>query len=222
MIPSPKNAPPARPPVPAPPGEKTLGQAMVEFALMLPLVIMLAVGLLEFGMLFKDHVAIHYASREGARVGAAASRVPTADCSILAAISTTLQTVPYDDVVQAIIYRVDPNTNGECLLENGACPRMRYARLSEIGNMSQCDPPRSWSLLPVTGGDVDWPPDGSPGRNNDDTNPDSIGVTVEFNHRFFFNYVPGADSTSVIIRDTTITQIEPARFRPIPTPTPTP
>jgi hypothetical protein len=201
--------------------KKTVGQAMVEFALMLPLVIMLAVGLLEFGMLFKDHVGIHYASREGARVAASGSRYPQADCSVLSAISTTMQTMPYDDLVRVVVYRVDPNTNGECLLDNGLCPRMVYARISEIGNMTDCHPMRSWSLLPSVSGDEAWTPDGSPGRNNDDQNPDSIGVTVEFNHRFFFNYVPGANTTSVVIRDTTITQIEPARFRPIPfTPTP--
>lgn len=46
------------------------GQSMVEFALVLPIIIILLVGIFEFGQIFNAFLQINHASREGARVGA--------------------------------------------------------------------------------------------------------------------------------------------------------
>ena len=43
---------------------------MVEFALILPLFLILLMGMLEFGIVFDHRNAMSYAVREGARVGA--------------------------------------------------------------------------------------------------------------------------------------------------------
>src|SRR3954468_7696611 len=85
-----------------PPGrrDKARGQSMVEFTLMLPLILVLAIGILEFGMLFKDHMGIHYASRAGVRVGVEASKLPEADCDILRAISPTMTTMDFNRIVR--------------------------------------------------------------------------------------------------------------------------
>ena len=47
------------------------GQATVELALVLPVYMLLLLGMLEFGLAFDHLLSISYASREGARVGAA-------------------------------------------------------------------------------------------------------------------------------------------------------
>ena len=47
------------------------GQAVIEFALVLPLVLLLLLGIIEISILFYDHAMITNASREGARVGIA-------------------------------------------------------------------------------------------------------------------------------------------------------
>ena len=44
------------------------GQALVELALTLPLIIMLVMGTIEFGRMFHSYLVITNASREGARV----------------------------------------------------------------------------------------------------------------------------------------------------------
>lgn len=46
------------------------GQSMVEFALVLPIIIVLFVGIFEFGQIFNAYLQINHASREGARTGA--------------------------------------------------------------------------------------------------------------------------------------------------------
>lgn len=49
-------------------GEK--GQALVELALALPVLVVLLLGILEFGMLLSVYLTVEHAAREGARLGA--------------------------------------------------------------------------------------------------------------------------------------------------------
>lgn len=44
------------------------GQALVELALTLPLLIMLVMGIIEFGRIFHSYILVTNASREGARI----------------------------------------------------------------------------------------------------------------------------------------------------------
>ncbi|KOA19235.1 TadE-like protein [Clostridium homopropionicum DSM 5847] len=45
------------------------GQALVEFAIVLPILLMLVMGIIQFGMMLNSYLAIENASREGARAG---------------------------------------------------------------------------------------------------------------------------------------------------------
>ncbi len=45
------------------------GQSIVETALMIPVVLLLLMGIIEFGFLFYAHVRVSNAAREGARAG---------------------------------------------------------------------------------------------------------------------------------------------------------
>ncbi len=65
-----------RRPSPRPAGSRvgrrrTRGQGLVEFTLILPVFVLLLMGMLEFGLMFDHNITLGYASREGARVGAA-------------------------------------------------------------------------------------------------------------------------------------------------------
>ena len=46
------------------------GAELVEFALTLPLLLLLVLGIIEFGFLFQEYEVVTNASREGARLGA--------------------------------------------------------------------------------------------------------------------------------------------------------
>lgn len=50
--------------------KKKRGQAIVEFALVLPIFVLLVFGILEFGILFHHYMVVTAASREGARTAA--------------------------------------------------------------------------------------------------------------------------------------------------------
>ncbi len=49
------------------------GQGMVEFAIIVPVFLLLLMGMLEFGFVFTHHLTLEYATREGARAGSALS-----------------------------------------------------------------------------------------------------------------------------------------------------
>ena len=44
------------------------GQAMVEFALVLPILLIILMGIMEFGLVFHEYLVVTHAAREGARV----------------------------------------------------------------------------------------------------------------------------------------------------------
>ncbi len=71
------------------------GQGLVEFALIVPLFLLILVVMIDFGFAFYAHLTVEYASREGARVGAA-----------LAAGSSSLPCAQVDDYVIAAVQRV--------------------------------------------------------------------------------------------------------------------
>lgn len=52
------------------------GQAMVEFALVMPLLLLIICGIIEFGFLFSNQLMISNLSREGARYGVIYSKDP--------------------------------------------------------------------------------------------------------------------------------------------------
>lgn len=63
-------------------GQSTRGQALAEFAIALPLFLILILGIIDFGRMILIHSAVVSASREGARYGAAAGDLggPRIDC----------------------------------------------------------------------------------------------------------------------------------------------
>jgi hypothetical protein len=103
------------------------GQGVVEFAIILPVFLMLLLGVLEFGFAFDHHLTLEYATREGARTGAAlanggnppgcgAGQSPDrsfVDVEIVAAVERVLTSpgspIAVDQVGQITIYRADGN-----------------------------------------------------------------------------------------------------------------
>lgn len=45
------------------------GQSLVEFAILLPFILLILLGILEFGIILNSYLTIHNAAREGARLG---------------------------------------------------------------------------------------------------------------------------------------------------------
>src|SRR4051812_29370329 len=159
---------------------KTRAQSMVEFALVSPLLFTMALGILEFGWLFKSHMNLYYTARESARMGAVVGTTGGADLDyILPVVSNTMATMPYDNLIQVAIYH--SGTDGNCV---SPCHQNVYTRDSS-----------GWNLV-APAGYSPWPP-----VERQDVEPTYIlGIAIQYRHEFLINFLPGAVG-SVVIQD---------------------
>jgi Flp pilus assembly protein TadG len=74
------------------------GQAAVEFAIALPLVVMLVFGMVQVTVIVRDQLAIELAARDGARA-AAVSATPAAAAAAAAEAATSVRPLSTDTTV---------------------------------------------------------------------------------------------------------------------------
>ena len=85
---------------------------MVEFGLVLPLFILLVIGLIEFALAFNANLAVNFASREAALIGAESGNDSISDCRILQTIEDSIDNPAHAErITQVRIYRAGVNGN---------------------------------------------------------------------------------------------------------------
>lgn len=90
----------------------TAGQSLAEFALILPIFMVLLMGVLEFGFLLNAVLGVNFAARDAALLAAEAGSAGGADCVILKSIEDDVSAPATDSrIVQVSIYRSDHNGN---------------------------------------------------------------------------------------------------------------
>lgn len=176
------------------------GAALFETAIVLPVLLMLAVGLAEVGFLVIDQMAIANAAREGARVGAAAGQYVdsgnpsiTADTLILRSVEQAACNLEHGGLISVTIYKSDAN---------GDLPgdTTKINRYEPSGNLN-CTAAGSTSL--ACDGACNWTP---PSRSNVDPF-DDVGVLVEFDHEPITGIFPFTSTIS--LSDRAVMRIEP-------------
>lgn len=63
------------------------GQALVEFALVIPVFLLLVMGIIQFGMVFKDYMALTDATRVGARQASVARSIQPPEARISSVVA---------------------------------------------------------------------------------------------------------------------------------------
>ena len=157
------------------------GQGMIEFAMIVPVFLLILLGLLEFGFIFDQQMTLAYGTREGARSGAAFGHGNTT-------------TMPCGDVDKNIIAAVQRVLKGPgSRLTLAPSTRIQLYKATSSGNISGGSV-NTWTYTPGAGPTVDGQPlDFSPGATNwnactrktDGTvasPPDSIGVGIEYSY----------------------------------------
>ena len=81
---------------------------MVEFAIILPIVLLLTFGLIDFGFAFADAAGIKSAGRSGARIGSALSKQAGQLRSIIAAVNSGLGNSTRAQATELIVYTAKP------------------------------------------------------------------------------------------------------------------
>jgi Flp pilus assembly protein TadG len=83
------------------------GQAVVELALVLPLMLLLLLGIVEFGTVFRDYIALTDATRVGARQAAVSRSLQPESARVPAIVSRTEKAAVNLDKNKMVI-TVDP------------------------------------------------------------------------------------------------------------------
>jgi hypothetical protein len=94
---------PPHPPTP-PPGRR--GAALVEFVIVVPLLLLLVLGIMEFGMVMHDYIMLAQGAREGARTAAIGRPVREIQKRVIEASLPSVN----GDMVQVTAY--EPNNGG--------------------------------------------------------------------------------------------------------------
>jgi Flp pilus assembly protein TadG len=156
--------------------ERSRGQGLVEFAVSVPVFVMLLFGMLEFGFAFSHNLTLEYSTREGARVGAA-----------LGPGTTNVPCAQVDDQIVAAVQRV--LTSPGSPIEISRISSVRIYKANASGGQVGSSTTNTW--IPGAGPTVDgvalifrsqtvnW----NACTRNNGANPDSIGVSVVYSYK---------------------------------------
>jgi Flp pilus assembly protein TadG len=174
---------------------------MVEMAVVLPLLLLLVVGAIEFGLLFHERLTVASAASSAARTGATMGTRAEADYAILQALEAGL----YDQVdtsvlIQVEIFEANP-INGS---KTGNFDRYAYVpgatgcKWSPCPDVAADGPQGSWTpdtrdtLLEPSGGGLDV-----------------LGVEIVYHHDAVSGMIPGIDRN---VTERALIRLEPAVF----------
>lgn len=184
------------------PPKRQRGAALVEMAMVLPLLIMLAFGMVETGMGWRNAITVTSAARQGARVTSHLGQEPRSDQEGVLAVQAVMG-ADLDNVELVVIY----NANG-----SGALPPACLTASRNAGGV-QCNryTPAMIANANVNGlwgcgtgaYDATWCPTT---RDNDTRTADHIGVFVLFQHTYFTGIIPG---DAPLIERQTVMRVEP-------------
>lgn len=177
------------------------GATLVEFAIVLPLLLLILLGIVEIGLAFKDTLTVSLAAKDGARVLATKGNDADADCSALLAASQSLGIASSaGGITQIEIYKAS-ETTGEPI--GGTINTYTPGQFPP--DETYCDPighPGKWNG--ALWNNVTWPP---ANRNIESSSLDIAGMRITFAHDWITGFGPFS-GTLTIERDA-ITRLEP-------------
>lgn len=189
------------------------GQTLVEFALVIPLFLVLLLGTIEFAFIFNATLNVNYASRNASLIAAEAGSNASADCLILRTIESDLNAPLDRSLIQSIrVFKADRAGNPVAGVENVytrdtvgpplVCGSISvpYALAGTPGYTDRCD--RLAGCL-VAGSS---PPVYTP--------LDSIGVEILYEYRWHtplrnFVPLPGSGTGQLDLRWSNVMRMEP-------------
>ncbi|HLF61687.1 MAG TPA: TadE/TadG family type IV pilus assembly protein [Acidimicrobiia bacterium] len=173
------------------------GASLVEVGLLLPILILLAIGLSEVTFLVVDYLTVTNAAREGARVGAAAADYDAgsidADDLILNAVEEAACNLNFGTLETVTIYRAD--ASGEIPIPPGGS-------VNEYSNSGSLQCGSSGHGLSCTNG-CPWAPSS---RDRVPPDFDVLGVEIIFTHSSVTGFFP---FPTVDWNEKAVMQIEP-------------
>jgi Flp pilus assembly protein TadG len=185
-------------------GRSEKGQAIVEFAMLLPVLVLLLIGLMEFSLVWNSRNTVLFASRDGSMIAAEGGSLDGTDCVVLQRIESDVVSPSTALRIQQIsIYWSDRNGDQIGTNEN------IYTR---TGSTSCTYPDGNTITVPytlVTAGYLESARCSVlAGCGGSHTSVDTIGVRVTYQHFWLTSFVRFAGN-SVTFTEASITRAEP-------------
>ena len=181
------------------------GAALTEAALISPLFFALIFGVVEMGVLFRDHLTVSNTTRDGARQAAAVGNDVDADWRILQTIKQSSAAASRNDIQRIIVFKASAPSDPVPSTCTGTAAPGGVAGVCNVYVLSDLNRPSSDFNCGVTGPDKYLCPVSVSNRDTRLVTLGYIGVYVELKHR----YVTGFFGQTVDIRDTVVVRIEP-------------
>jgi hypothetical protein len=125
-------------------GQKTRGQALVEFAFVLPILLLLMVAMIDFGIIFYTQMAVSNAAWEGARAGATIVDPTQGDQEIIGAV----QNAAYGLDPTRLVIDIDPEQDQPPRNQPYPAPRGEAITVTVVYNIELSFPQLT---VPITG-----------------------------------------------------------------------
>jgi Flp pilus assembly protein TadG len=179
------------------------GQALVEFALLLPLVLLLIVGTVEFSFVWNSRNTVLFASRDASMLAAEGGSNDGTDCIVLDRIEHDLVSPTSSiRVQQVLIYWADHNGGQIASFKN----------VYDRSGSTTCDLGTSTVTVPYTlstGGYLEATRcDVLAGCGGSHTSVDTIGVQITYQHRWLTSFAR-LTGPGVTFTEATAMRVEP-------------
>lgn len=197
-------------------GRDRRGQALVEMAMILPILLLILLGTLEFGLAFDHNLTLQYATREGARTASAlANGGGLVTCSPASAASATV-----DNNIVAAVERVMASDGSPIILANVTEIRIYKVAAGNTAGNEVAGLVNRWTYTPgagplVNGTPLDFSPDpamqgwAACSRFTGQPNPDSVGVSVRYTYNLQTSLGALLSVVTFKMRDHTVMSLNP-------------
>jgi hypothetical protein len=185
------------------------GAAIVEFVLIAPVLLLLAIGVAEFALGWKDSMTVSNGMRAGARVGSAAATTRLADYEVLQAVEAALADLPDGAIERIVVYRAngpDGEISTTCAAGTPSSSATAPCNVYTEADLARPATDFAGSTCSASAPDRHWCPTSRLARQSGTGGPpDYLGVWVRVRHDFVTNFFGG----SLTITDNAVMRLEP-------------
>jgi Flp pilus assembly protein TadG len=165
-------------------GRRRAGQSLAEFALLLPLFMVLLMGLIEFAFAFNALLSTNYASRSAGLVAAEAGNSAAADCLVLNEVEKTID-APADKPQISRVEILRTNASGSTVYASSVYTRSGSTSCTLAGGTTMTVPYSVVSAgYPPSQRCTVLPPAGCPTLSPARTTVDTIAVQISYTYQW--------------------------------------
>jgi hypothetical protein len=181
---------------------------LVEFALVVPVLVLLALGVVEYGLAWQDKLTVQTGVRTGIRVGSSGGALASTDQDVLLGIGSAVDSLRLSSVDWVMVYKPsapDGTVPAACSTPtphsvSGTCNTYSGAQLQQVLSGTA---PASWFGCGGSALDRFWCPTSRQAFQS--VGPDQLGVWVRATH----NMLSGMFGPTVTVEDTAVMRLEP-------------